>query len=101
MPDAFNSFARRQYGGTAAFARESPPEFGKLSGAVTGSASIVRQLEELMCDVLGKFHPDPHPGPEVPSTVLGMADQIVRSHGRALILIEIIKELVALKQSLP
>lgn len=82
-------------------AREAPPEFAKLSGAVIGAYNTVCRLEEVMRELCGSnvtHHASP-PDPGVMATI-GMAEAIERYNGRAQILIEIIKELIALKQTL-
>lgn len=82
-------------------AREAPPEFGVLSGAVIGAHNINERLNEVIDDLCSRPNREPRTPPDPGKmTTLFMAEQIVRSHGRALILIEIIKELVALKQTL-
>lgn len=86
---------------SARAAREATKEFGHLSGALVGAHNLKVQLERLFDEIRGKTVPlQLPPGPAIPESTEAIAEEIVRLQGRAQILLEIIKELVAIKQAL-
>lgn len=82
-------------------AREAPPEFARLSGCVIGAYNTQCRLREVISELSDRRPApiSPAPDPSTMSTVQ-MAEWIQRYQGAAQILIEIIKELIALKQTL-